>query len=109
MNRFEAWARPQLNGYDVQFGEFSSKFVRWRQRQLQVNYVDGHVDVGLTRHQFSLAWGAYAAYPDACLIYAVAVPWGDHEDLARQVRDRWVQEGFGHMTPLTETRPYRQP
>jgi len=109
MNRFEAWARPQLNGYEVRFGEFSSKFVRWRRRPLQVNYVDGHVDVGLTRHEFSLAWAAYAAYPDACLIYAVAVPWGDHEDLARQVRDRWVREGFGHMRPLTETRPYRQP
>ena len=109
MNRFEAWARPQLNGYEVSFGEFASKFRTWRNQRLQVNYVDGSVDVGLTRHRFSLAWAAYPAYTDACLIYAMAVPWGKHEDLARQVRDRWVLEGFQHMKPLTDSRPYRKP
>ena len=109
MNRFEAWARPQLSDYEVSFGEFQSTFKRWRRQPLQVNYVDGHVDVGLDRHEFSVAWAAYAAYPDACLIYAVAVPWFDHGELARRVRDRWVAEGFQHMRPLTETRPYRKP
>jgi hypothetical protein len=109
MNRFEAWARPQLSDYDVRFGDFKSTLKRWRNLPLQVNYVDGHVDIGFKRHHFSVAWAAYAAYPDACLIYAVAVPWFDQGALARQVRDRWVQEGFQHMKPLTETRPFRKP
>ena len=109
MNRFEAWARPQLSDYEVSFGEFQSTFKRWRGQPLQVNYVDGPVNVGLERHDFSVAWAAYAAYPDACLIYAVAVPWFEHGALARRVRDRWVAEGFQHMRPLTEHRPYRKP
>ena len=109
MNRFEAWARPQLADYTVSFGEFKSTLKKWRAKPLQVSYVDGYVDVGLKRHQFSVAWAAYAAYPDACLIYAVAVPWFDQGELARRVRDRWVREGFQQMHPLTGTRPYRQP
>lgn len=109
MNRFEAWARPQLSEYDVTFGEFKSTLKRWQGKPLQVNYVDGFVDVGLTRHEFSVAWAAYAAYPDACLVYAVAVPWFKQGELAKQVRDRWVAEGFQGMQPLTETKPVRQP
>lgn len=109
MNRFEAWARPQLSDYEVVFGPFKSRLSKWQSQPLQINYVDGHVDVGLDRHRFSLAWAAYAAYPDACLIYAVAVPWFEQEELARQVRDRWVKEGFEHMRPLTQKRPYRKP
>lgn len=109
MNRFEAWARPQLSEYEVTFGEFKSTFKRWNQQPLQVNYVDGHVDVGITRHEFSVAWAAYAAYPDACLVYAVAVPWFKQGELARKVRDRWVAEGFQHMKPLTKEMPHRKP
>lgn len=109
MNRFEAWARPQLSDYDVSFGEFKTTLKRWHKEPLQVNYVDGHVDVGLQRYKFSVAWAAYAAYPDACLIYAVAVPWFEQGELAQKVRDRWVREGFQHMRPLTEFRPYRKP
>lgn len=109
MNRFEAWARPQLSDYEVTFGEFKSTLKRWRDEPLQVNYVDGHVDVGLQRYKFSVAWAAYAAYPDACLIYAVAVPWFEQGELAQRVRDRWVKEGFQHMQPLTESRPFRKP
>jgi hypothetical protein len=109
MHRFEAWARPQLSDYKVTFGEFKSTLKRWRDMPLQVSYVDGHVDVGLETHYFSVAWAAYAAYPDACLIYAVAVPWFEQGQLARQVRDRWVKEAFQHLRPLTDTRPYRKP
>ena len=109
MNRFEAWARPQLSDYEVTFGEFKSSLKRWHNAPLQVNYVDGHVDVGLQRYEFSVAWGAYAAYPDACLIYAVAVPWFKQGELARKVRDRWVAEGFQNMRPLTPLKPVRLP
>jgi hypothetical protein len=107
MSRFEAWAWPQVRDYDVRFGEFSEMPSRWRGEPLSVRYVDGAVDVGFKTYKFSGAWAAYAAYPDACLVYAMAAPWGEHSEMARQVRDRWVREGFRHMKPLTERKPYR--
>jgi hypothetical protein len=38
----------------------------------------------------------------------VAVPWRDHPDLARQVRDRFVNEGFTQVDPKTPTRAMRK-
>jgi hypothetical protein len=108
MRRFEAWARPQLKGYEVGFGPFAETKKEWQGQPIAVRYVDGYVDVGFSRRHFSAAWAAYAAYPDACLIYAVAVPWDDHEDLAKKVRNRWVDQGFQQVEPRTPRRPYRK-
>jgi hypothetical protein len=108
LRRFEDAARPQARSYDVKFGTFGVKQGEWREQPITVKYVDGAVALGFSYTEFSAAWSAYPAYPDACLIYAVAVPWRDHGDLAKQVRDRWVDEGFQRMLPLTPTRPYRK-
>jgi hypothetical protein len=108
LREFEAWGRPQIKGIDVKFGPFSQKLSRWRDQTLVIQSVDGRVNWGFAAIEFSAAWAAYPAYPDACLVYAVALPWRGHADLARAVRDRWVTEGFVFMNPLTEQVPYRR-
>lgn len=108
MRRFEAWARPQIRGYEVVLGEFGYHETIWRDDGVKVKSVDGHVDTAFSRRRFSAAWAAYAAYPDACLVYAMAVPWDTQPGLAKKVRDRWVAEAFDKMNPLTKTRPYRK-
>lgn len=109
MSRFEAWARPQLREYEVHLGPIRTKQQRWRGRDMLVKQLDGYVDLALERKFVSVAWVAYPeAYPDACLIYSVVVPWRGHQELAQRVRDRWVREGFRRMRPLTPTRPFRQ-
>ncbi len=108
MRRFEAWGRPQIKPFDVKFSPFSVKFTKWRNQPLMISSVDGALNVGLSRVEFSGAWAAFPAYPNACLIYAVGVPWRGHADLAKKLRDRWVEEGFVHMNPLTVERPYRK-
>jgi hypothetical protein len=108
MRRFEAWARPQVSGYDVKLGPFGRKASEWKGQHIDIHYVDGHFDSGFSRTHFSAAWAAYAAYPDACLIYAMAVPWGEHGELAKKVRDRFVEEAFERVEPRTEQRPYRK-
>ena len=80
----------------------------WQGKSILVESVDGYVDFGLERRKFSAAYAAYPAYPDACLIFGMAVPWREHEDLARQVRDRWVKEGVPQIRTMTPTRPVRQ-
>ncbi len=108
MRRFEAWGRPQIKSFDVKFGPFNVKWGRWRDQPLMVTYVDGQLNYGLSRVEFSGAWAAYPAYPNACLIYAVGVPWRGHGELAKKLRDRWVDEGFAFMDPLTPERPFRK-
>ncbi len=109
MHRFEAWARPQVKAFDVQMGPVGEHDSEWRGHPISVEFVDGAVDFMLQHREFSAAWATYPAYPDACLVYAVAVPWRGHAKLARELRDRWVEEGFQGMRPLTPKGPHRLP
>lgn len=108
MRRFEQWGRPQTKPFDVKFGPFSVDHQRWREQRLEVHAVDGEFSAGFTTTSFSAAWAAYPAYSDGCLIYAVAVPWREQPELARQVRDRWVKEGFKQIDPRTTEHAVRK-
>jgi hypothetical protein len=109
LRQFETWARPQIRDNDVELGEVGEVAQSWERGELIVRWVDGKVPLGFSVKEFSAAWAAYgSAYPDACLVYAMAVPWDGHGELAKQVRDRWVREGFQRMLPLTPERPVRK-
>lgn len=108
MRRFEQWGRPQTKPFNVKFGPFSVHHQRWRNQRLEVHSVDGEFAAAFSTTSFSAAWAAYPAYSDGCLIYAIAVPWRDHPDLAKQVRDRWVAEGFTLADPKTPERAVRK-
>lgn len=108
LRRFEAWARAQAKGFEPKLEAIGERESRWRDKPLHVRFVDGYADVGFSRKSFSAAWAAYPAYPDACLIYAVAVPWRSQPELAKQVRDRFLMEGFERVNPLTPEKPLRK-
>ncbi len=108
VRRFEAWARPQVKGYDVQLEPFAEHQGTWRDQAITIRTVDGYVDTAFSRRHFSAAWAGYAVYSGACLVYAVAVPWRTQAALAKQLRDRWVREGFDKIHPLTEEAPTRK-
>lgn len=108
MRHFESWGRPQTKPFDVKFGPFAVHHERWRDQRLDIHAVDGEFSAAFTTTAFSAAWAAYPAYNDGCLIYAVAVPWRDHPALARQVRDRFVSEGFTQVEPKTLERATRK-
>lgn len=107
MKNAERWARPQLRAFDVRMGPIQTRTVRWKHTDVSVRTADALVDYGVGPSQFSAAWAAYPAYEDACLVFAFAVPWGEHRDLAVQVRDRWIEEGVRRLKPLTAGRPHR--
>lgn len=108
MRRFEAWGRPQTKPFDVKFGPFAVFHQRWRDQRVEVHAVDGEFSAAFSTTSFSAAWAALPAYKDGCLIYAVAVPWRKHPELARQVRDRWVKEAFTQIDPKTSERAVRK-
>jgi len=109
MRRFEAWGWPKVHSFEVSLSPLRAKRREYRGKPMLVKQLDGYVDLGLDRKFFSAAFAAYPAiYPDSCLIYGVAVPWRGHEQLAKQLRDRWVLEGFQRMRPLTSETPTRK-
>lgn len=108
LQRAEKWGHPQLRSWEVKFSDIQTSTTHWRNLPIVVKSVDGYVDIGFERRKFSAAYAAYPAYPDACLVFAMGVPWEKHEDLAKAVRDRWVKEGVPRMVPLTPTRPFRK-
>ncbi|HET9954195.1 MAG TPA: hypothetical protein VFQ61_06815 [Polyangiaceae bacterium] len=108
LRHFDAWGRPQTQPFDVDFEPFKPHHSKFQGRSLITLAVDGQLSLGFSRPKFAAAWAAYPAYAKACLISAVAVPERDAPELAKQVRDRFVAEGFAKLEPLTETRPYRK-
>lgn len=108
MVQIEKWAHPQLKGFDVKLGPIRSTEVQWRKQPIPVRMADAFVDFGFGRNKFSAAWAAYPAYPKACLVFALAVPWREQRQLALQVRERWIREAVPKLKPLTESRPYRK-
>jgi hypothetical protein len=108
MQRAENWGYPQLKSFQVMLTDPHVKEAKWREKNVYVKTIDGYLDMGLKRRNFSAAYVAYPAYPDACMVFGFAVPWGEHEALAKQVRDRWVAEGVPLIEPLTDVRPYRK-
>jgi len=101
----EAWVRPQLQGFEVKLGPIDSKLTRWRDQALEIHTVDGWVSWGVGSADFSAAWTAYPAYPNACLVFGIAVPWRDQKELAIRVRDRFVSEGLTLLQALTPDVP----
>jgi hypothetical protein len=108
IRRFEAWARVEARDYAVQLEPIGTHHARWQGRPLVIRSVDGSAAHLLSRKRFSAAWAGYAAYPDACLIYGMAAQWHAAPDLARQVRNRFVEEGFLAMRTLTRDKAWRR-
>jgi len=105
LRAIEAWVRPQLKGFEVKLGPIDSKLTRWRDQALEIHTVDGWVSWGVGSSDFSAAWTAYPAYPNACLVFGIAVPWRDQRELAVRVRDRFVSEGLTLLQALTPDVP----
>jgi hypothetical protein len=107
LRRFEAEARPHVRTWEVKLDRVETVTTRWDRQPLPVHLVEGQVVSLLSRKEFSAAWVAYPAYPDACLVLGVAAQWQGQPELARQVRDRFVAEGFPETVILTATKPFR--
>ena len=108
LRHFDAWGRPLIKPFDVDFDPFHPHHSKFRAKSLVTLDVDGKLSLGFSRPEFSAAWAAYPLYPKTCLISAVAVPWRTNHDLAQKVRDRFVSEGFAQLQPLTEEPPHRK-
>lgn len=108
LTRAEEWAKPQLDAFGVDVHSVETRYVEWRGKRIPVRLADAHFSYMFEDRSVSAAWASYPAYPDACLIFGLVVPWDDHSALAKKVRDRWVTEGAQRLRPRTKRRPVRK-
>ena len=64
----------------------------WEGKELLVHATDGAIRVFFSKYEFSTAWAAYPAYENGCLVFAFATLWGEKPEIARDLRNRWVQD-----------------
>ncbi len=114
----ELWAKnaPLADAYGVRLGD--AQIIRTTQdidgevRPLVFKILDGSVDSVFANDEYAAAIAVYESWPGTCLLSALAVKSSNHPDLARRVRDRWVDEGASKLTwvpgttraPKTEAR-----
>lgn len=95
----EFWAKhaPLADSYGVRIG--ASELVRTTQdidgevRPLVLKSLEGSLESLLSSDDYMGGIAAYESWPGTCLVQAVAVKSTHHADLARRVRDRWLDEG----------------
>lgn len=104
---FELDSMPKIKDLGGEVSELTTEVQTWQENPLVVRRASGTVRFMLTQYDAAIAWAGYPAYPDSCLVYAVAVPWNGQQKLAEMVRDKWAKEGFVRFHPLTEDTPFR--
>ena len=104
----EEWARPMLGGFAVESNNWDFELQKWAGQELFVRTADVKVKFGVKKHSFAAAWAGYAAYPNTCMIFGLAVRKGKQAKLAEAVRKRWIDEGMKYMRPRTKERPVRK-
>jgi hypothetical protein len=62
-----------------------------------VKSVDAELTALFSKKSYAAAYAAYTIWPRTCTIFGVAVAMRGSDDLARQVRDRYVTDGFWRM------------
>ncbi|HSC89503.1 MAG TPA: hypothetical protein VLC09_19610, partial [Polyangiaceae bacterium] len=108
MERFERDGLARFRKAKGTFTPIVETEGKWRKNPLLIHKADGRLTFFFSRYEFSAAWAAYPAYRDGCLVYATVVFWEDEEELARQVRDHWVEQAFGSLRTRSDEVPQRR-
>jgi hypothetical protein len=67
--------------------------------------LDAEMDTIFARGTYYAAYTAYSMWPKTCTIFGFAVAVRGNPELARQVRDRYVNDGFWRLERHTEIVP----
>jgi hypothetical protein len=95
----EFWTKnaPLADAYGVRLGEpellRTTQEIDGEMRPLLLKVLEGSVESVFASDEYAGAVAVYESWPGTCLVHALAVRAGSHPDLARKVRDRWVNEG----------------
>jgi hypothetical protein len=119
---FEKWGEPTAHSFSVKVGEPVVTRSQWNPipdvkpevvaaagpdptREVVIKSVDAEVSTLFKTTSYAAAYAGYVMWPRTCTIFGVAVPVRESEELAREVRDRYVNDGFWRMERHVEPTP----
>jgi hypothetical protein len=102
---FEDWAMPWVTTFEVELDRDPPRAVPWNTRIADIDLLYARAATLAAREGYAVAYGAYPAWPGACLILGIAVPAREDEARARQVRDRFAQEVLPHVQVISNEEP----
>jgi len=113
IDAFEKWAAPTAHDFSVEvsFGDVARSpwspdgQKREGEGEVVVKSVEAQINTILSKKSYSAAYAAYVMWPKTCTIFGIAVPVRDSQELAQQVRDRYVSEGFWRIERHTDKAP----
>lgn len=106
---FEANAFRKLERYSGAHSRVVSSSVEWKGKTLPVRRANLKVRVFFSSYEYAVAWTAYPAYPDGCLVFAVAASRATDPRAAERVVLRYAREAFPLVETKTEALPFRKP
>lgn len=106
---FLAFAEEVAHGYKADY-DLSPLEVRERElageaSQMLVRKVEGHVSAAFVSDDYVGSFAVYPSWPGTCLVHGFAVVATDHPELAREVRDRWLDEAADKLRWKSTTQP----
>ena len=105
VRRFAAWGERRGGKFDLRAGEPREDAIAWMgagdARIARVVVLDAARRTLFGTRRYSIAYAAYPAWKEACLVVGVAVPSSDDGGHAGAVRDRFVRDTFPAITVAT--------
>jgi len=108
IRRAETLARPRIRALSVTLTAIEETSITWQGKKVMVHAVDGSFPYGFQRIDFSAAWAAYPSYDKGCLVVGAGFQHGDHPELARLARDRFILDALPRVEARTEQKPVRK-
>jgi hypothetical protein len=114
LEQFEKWAEPQTRTFGVRVEPGPVTRLPWSAApaakpegppEVLIKTVEAEIDTIFAKGTYVGAYAAYAMWPKTCTVFGVAVAARDNIALARQVRQRYVTDGFSRIERHNEAVP----
>jgi hypothetical protein len=102
---FEDWAMPWVQAFEVELQRDPPRAIPWNARIVDIDVLYARAATLAVRDGYAVAYGAYPAWPGACLILGIAVPAREDEERARAVRDRFAKEVLPRVQVISQEEP----
>jgi hypothetical protein len=110
----EKWGEPMAQTFGVRVERGPVSRSPWSPQpgpkpegpfEIVTRSLDAEMDTIFARGTYFAAYTAYSMWPKTCTVFGFAVAVRGNTDLARQVRDRYVTDGFWRLERHSEAAP----
>jgi len=114
LEQFEQWAAPTAHDFSVDVGQPVVTRMPWKGHvdpqlaasgEVVVRSFHAQINTLFSKKSYAAAYAGYVMWPKTCTIFGVAVPEREQAQMAEELRDRYVKDGFWRLERRTEKPP----